>query len=213
MNTPKPATPNLSNEKNDLHGKSEIFPESPDLVKTSQPVPTPDFTDPNLTRVIKQSRIVTSLVSGITGTMGLLGQAADVPGFYGTALYSIARIAKHYGYNPTDAEERDFMLQVLLIGHLPTEASRIQELAKVHLDSPTRLYATELGAIVASRGSVFSVFKLTSKIFATRFKFMVPVIGAAANTAANMRFMESILDTAIRGYSRRSNLAKSVAGT
>lgn len=208
MNEPKDIETPTGGKPSDDHRPSPEHKKRESRTMTSLPA-----SDPKLSAIINQSRIATGLFSGATGAMGMIGQAIDIPGFYAAALLNVGRIAKFYGFDPTAEEERNFIVQLLLIGHLPTEEGRIKELTKIHLEPSTRLYAQELGAIVASKGSTLSVYKLASKAFATRFKFMLPVVGAAANLAANVRFMEAILATAIRGYSRRAELKKSVAGS
>lgn len=211
MNSPAPTHSETLTEDDNAHRRSKEL--SANSASESQPIAgnaKAGLTDPQITAVIKQTRLATGLLSTITGAMGLGGLLVDLPGFYTTAVINVARIAKFHGYDPTQPEERDFIFQILLIGHLPTEESRLKELAMIHSENPTRLYAKEFGSVIAARGSTLSAYRLASKMFTKRFRFLVPVIGSVTNVASNLRFMESIMDTAIRGYSRRASLRTSV---
>lgn len=195
----------LSVEQPDLENPSydpEVFPDA------RLPLPQEQAEDRELTKIISQSRATTGFLSTLTGAYGLLGQLIDIPGFYATALMNIGRIAQHHGFDPTGPQERRFALQVLMIGHLPTEESRHKELAKIYAPKSKQLYAKELAALVASKGSTLSLYKLAARTLSSRFRFLVPVVGAATNLAANMRFMEAILDTAVTAYERRRELKR-----
>ena len=186
----------------------EIFPESEGVKVESG---EPDWSAPGLAETISQARISTGLLSGVTGSFGMAGQLVDLPGFYGNALLHIGRIARFYGFDPTHPGERQFVLQVLAIGHLPTREGRLKELAKIYVPGKKTLYASELAALVTSRGSVISLYKFASKALAGRFKALLPGIGAATNLAANLRTMEAILETAVTAYHRRMLLRDSLS--
>ncbi|HIB67477.1 MAG TPA: hypothetical protein EYO33_20850 [Phycisphaerales bacterium] len=188
----------------------EIFPDVADNESLDSTQLVPQKSGPELSNIIKLSRLSTGTMSGMTGAMGLAGQIIDIPGLYSLSLLHLSRIATAYGYDPTQKEERDFMLSILTIAHLPTESARREALVEVHEPSATKTYAGEIGAAFASRSSVISIYKLAARFFTSRFRFLVPVVGALANLTANMRFMEALTDTAVRAYSRRASLRESL---
>jgi len=119
-------------------------------------------------------------------------------------------VAKVYGFDPTHSGERRFLLQILAIGHLPTHDGRMKELAKMYVPGKKTLYAGELAAMMTSRGSVMSLYKLASRALSGKFRHLLPVVGAVTNTAANLRTMEAILETAVTAYHRRMQLRDSL---
>jgi hypothetical protein len=118
-------------------------------------------------------------------------------------LFQISRVAQFYGFDPTQSEERKFILQLLAIAHLPTHDARAKELTKIYTPGEKTLYAKELAGLLASRGSIVSLYKFASKALAGRFRSLLPVVGAVTNMGANLRTMEAILDTATTAYHRR----------
>ena len=188
----------------------EIFPDT----KEKETTVRPSNGEASLVEVtLNRTRLTTAAASGITGSFGLLGQAIDLPLFYANAALQVARLARIYGFDPSQAEEKDFIKKLIIAGHLPTEDARNKELAEIHSSTHVNTYAAEIGSLLASRGSTISIYKLASKAFASRFRYLLPVVGAAANVAANLRLMEAIMDTAMKGYSRRSDLLKQLNET
>ena len=188
----------------------ELYPDAKEEIDRHAANMKVDLGNPELSALVKQARASTMALSGATGAFGLTGQVFDIPAFYANALLHLSRIAKQYGFDPKEEQEAKFMKKLLLIAHLPTADAREQQLLEIHESSQPQTFATELGYVMASRASTISIYKLASRAFATRLKFMLPVIGAAANMAANMRLMESIIDTAIRGYARRAALSETL---
>ena len=201
----------LNEESPDLaspHYDAEIFPDTGEAVFQSA---EPDWSAPGLAETISQARLSTGLLSSVTGAFGLPGQLIDLPGFYSSALLHVARIARFYGFDPTHPGESRFALQLLAIGHLPTQESRLKELTKIYVPGKKTLYAGELAALITSRASVLSIYKFAAKALSGRFRSLLPGIGAATNVAANLKTMEAILETAVTAYHRRMMLRDSLA--
>ena len=106
----------------------EIFPDVEENERLDSTQLVPQQSGPELSNIIKLTRISTGTMSGMTGAMGLAGQIIDIPGLYSLSLLHLSRIATAYGYDPTQKEERDFMLTLLTIAHLPTESARKEAL-------------------------------------------------------------------------------------
>lgn len=201
----------LSEEEPDLaspHYDAEIFPDTGEAAVSPA---EPDWSAPGLAETISQARLSTGLLSSVTGAFGVPGQLIDLPSFYSGALLHIARIARFYGFDPTHPGERQFALQILAIGHLPTREGRLKELTKVYVPGKKTLYASELAALITSRASVLSIYKFAARALSGRFRALIPGIGAATNTAANLKTMEAVLETAVTAYHRRMLLRDSLA--
>lgn len=188
----------------------EIYPDTNEQVDRQAAAYKVDLGHPELSALVKQARASTAALSGATGAFGLGGQVLDIPSFYANAWLQLSRIAKQYGFNPKRDDEARFMKKLLLIAHLPTAEAREKQLLEIHESDQPKTFASELGYIMASRASTISIYKLAAKAFAKRLKFMLPVVGAAANMASNLRLMECIIDTAIRGFARRASLAETL---
>lgn len=164
--------------------------------------------DEHVKEMRREVRQRTVIGSAVTGSLGFLGQFADLPAFYLYAMRTIGEVSISYGFDPRQEREQEFILQLLRIGHQPGRRQRL-----IQLDALTQSSMTEPSNLIPEASYALSGrgFSVASKQIATllvkrKLGAMIPLIGAVVNAGLNWHLMGNILDTANRGYRSKATL-------
>lgn len=158
-----------------------------------------------LRRDVRQKTIVGS---ALTGSMGFLGQLADLPAFYLYAIRTIGDIAVSYGFDPRMEREQLFLLETLRIGHVAGRKNRLiqlDELSQQELDQDKNL-VEEASYALSGRGMALAARQIAKLLIRRKLGSMIPIIGAVVNAGVNWHLMGAILDTADRAYRSKAIL-------
>ena len=154
----------------------------------------------------KEVRQRTVFGSAVTGSMGFLGQFADLPAFYLYAIRTIGDVAISYGFDPRHEREQQYILQLLRIGHVPGKRKRL-----VQLDTLTQRSLEEEQNLVheasyalSGRGLSVASKQIAALLVKRKLGAMIPLVGALVNAGLNWHLMGNILDTANRGYKSKA---------
>ena len=96
----------------------EIFPDVEENERLDSTQLVPQQSGPELSNIIKLTRISTGTMSGMTGAMGLAGQIIDIPGLYSLSLLHLSRIATELGAGTTGDLPDDIALMAVRRGRL-----------------------------------------------------------------------------------------------
>lgn len=146
--------------------------------------------------------------SAVTGSMGFLGQFADLPAFYLYAMRTIGDVSISYGFDPRQEREQNFILQLIRIGHLPGRRKRLvqlDELTQREWDQQKNL-VHEASYAMTGRGLSVASKQIASLLVKRKLGAMIPLVGALVNAGLNWHLMGNILDTANRGYKSKAVL-------
>lgn len=158
----------------------------------------------HMVRFIEHAVSGASTFGGLTGTLGFLGAPLELPLFYIRACKHLVQTCLTFGFNPYDESEKDYILALLVIGHVPSFGQRKKMLEKLNSDPYTSAWALEAVGLYGL-GRRFLVPAIARGLSPARI--FNPVVGAALNASASARLMESILTTALIAYQERQVVA------
>jgi EcsC protein family len=156
----------------------------------------------------KEVRQKTVMGSAVTGSIGFLGQFADLPAFYLYAMRTIGDVAISYGFDPRTEREQLFILQLLRIGHVPGKRKRLIQLDALTQQDLEREQSLVEEASIALSGRGLSVAskQIASLLVTRKMGAMIPIVGALVNAGLNWHLMGNILDSTNRGYKSKAIL-------
>lgn len=140
--------------------------------------------------------------SALTGSMGFLGQFADIPAFYLYAIRTMADIAISYGFDPRLESEQRFLMEVLRIGHVAGRRQRLVQLDELRQREAEREESLieETSYALSGRGLTVASQQIAKLLLKRKLGSMIPLIGALVNAGVNWHLMGTILDTADRAF-------------
>jgi len=164
--------------------------------------------DEHVKEMRKEVRQKTVFGSAVTGSLGFMGQFADLPAFYLYAIRTIGDVAISYGFDPRTEREQLFTLELLRIGHVPGKRKRLvqlDELTQKALDEHHD-FIPEASYALSGRGLSVASRQIASLLVKRKMGAMIPLVGAVVNAGLNWHLMGNILDVANRGYKSKAIL-------
>lgn len=154
----------------------------------------------------KEVRQRTVVGSALTGSLGFLGQFADLPAFYLYALRCMGEVAISYGFDPRGEREQAFILELLRIGHQPGKRKRLAQLDELTVSASAEQsnLMSEASYALSGRGISVASKQIAALLIKRKLGAMVPLVGALVNAGFNWHLMGNILDTANRGYKSKA---------
>lgn len=164
--------------------------------------------DEHVRELGKEVRHRTVVGSAVTGSLGFVGQFADLPAFYLYSIRTLGEIALNYGFDPRHEREQLYIMELLRIGHVPGRRRRLVQLDELSHQALDREHEYVHEASYALTGRSFSVAskQITALIVKRRMMAMVPLVGALVNAGFNWHLMGNILTTGQRGYKSKATL-------
>jgi hypothetical protein len=167
-----------------------------------------EIVDAHVEEIRKEVRQKTVFGSAVTGSLGFMGQFADLPAFYLYAMRTIGDVAISYGFDPRTEREQLFILEILRIGHVPGRRKRLvqlDDLTQKELDQDHNLIE-EASYALSGRGLSVASRQIASLLVKRKLGAMIPLVGAVVNAGLNWHLMGNILDTANKAYKSKATL-------
>lgn len=164
--------------------------------------------DEHVTEIRREVRQKTVVGSAVTGSMGFIGQFADLPAFYLYAIRTMGEVAMSYGFDPRHEREQLYILELLRIGHVPSRRKRLvqlDELTQRELEQD-RTYVEEASVAISGRGLSVASKQIAALLAGRKMGAMIPLVGALVNAGLNWHLMGNVLDTTNRGYRSKATL-------
>jgi hypothetical protein len=151
---------------------------------------------------------------GATGALGLPGLAADIPALFTVCMRLIQQIATCYGYNISDENERDYILQILQAGSTSDVKAKtefviaLKQVEQILLKVSWKKMNEALARKEMSRLSAIAAMKKFAErlgIQVTKRKAlqMVPIVGGVVGASFNATFVNDVGRAAYMSYRRR----------
>lgn len=172
-----------------------------------------ELIDQHVKELRQEVRQKTVVGSAVTGSLGFLGQFADLPAFYLYAIRTLGDVAISYGFDPRTEREQLYLLELLRIGHVPGRRKRLVQLdalTQSALDREKDL-SQEVGYALSGRGLSVASKQIASLLVTRKMGSMIPIVGALVNAGVNWHLMGNILDTANKGYKSKAILYRNKA--
>ncbi|MEN6411917.1 MAG: EcsC family protein [Veillonellales bacterium] len=141
-----------------------------------------------------------------TGAAGGPGIAADIPLLFGIALRAIGEYATYYGFDINRQEERQYILDILMLVSSPTQAAKQQTMVEL----------TKIASAVAKKKTWKEIEKIglatTLKKIGEQLGFrmtkaklgqIVPIFGAVVGAGYNTYFIKCVCDASYFLYRER----------
>ncbi len=156
----------------------------------------------DVVKLRQEARQRTVIGSAVTGSMGFLGQFADIPAFYLYAIRTMADIAISYGFDPRLESEQLYLMEVLRIGHVPGRRQRLVQLDQLSQreQEQEENLIEETSYALSGRGLTVASQQIAKLLLKRKLGSMIPVVGALVNAGVNWHLMGAILDTTDRAY-------------
>lgn len=150
----------------------------------------------------QEARQRTVIGSAVTGSMGFMGQFADIPAFYLYAIRTMADIAISYGFDPRLESEQLYLMEVLRIGHVPGRRQRLVQLDQLSQrdQEEEESLIEETSYALSGRGLTVASQQIAKLLLKRKLGSMIPIVGALVNAGVNWHLMGAILDTTDRAY-------------
>ncbi|MBF0502777.1 MAG: EcsC family protein [Candidatus Riflebacteria bacterium] len=158
--------------------------------------------------------VIAGTEGGITGVMGLLGLAVDIPAVITFSLRTIKKIGICYGFNVKTQEEELFVLQILSAAGANSLAEKTEAIVALKMiyntvEKITWIKINEAAAakVLSKEGFIMAVKNLAKQlgINLTKRKVLqtIPVIGGGIGAAVNADFIGGVTWAARRMYQKR----------
>ncbi len=167
-----------------------------------------EIVDEHVAQIRNEVRQKTVMGSAVTGSMGFIGQFADLPAFYLYAIRTMGEVAMSYGFDPRLEREQLYILELLRIGHVPSRRKRLiqlDELTQKELEQQRNL-VEEASLAISGRGLSVASKQIAALLAKRKMGAMIPLVGALVNAGLNWHLMGNILDTTNRGYRSKATL-------
>jgi uncharacterized protein (DUF697 family) len=151
---------------------------------------------------------------GLTGAVGLLGLAADVPALFTIVIRLMQQIGTCYGYDMTKPEEQEYVLHILRVASAGDVKTKIEalvvlkKLEEILLGVAWKVVAQDIAARQLSRLALMAGLQELSRslsVSLTQRKALqsIPVVGALVGASFNANFANDIGRAAYMSYRRR----------
>lgn len=142
----------------------------------------------------------------VTGAGGGIGIAADIPLLFGIVLRAIGEYATYYGCDISLQEERQYMLDILMLASSPTQAAKQKTLAELSKIAGA-IAKKKTWAEIEKSGLAVAIKKMAEQlgIRMTKAKMgqIVPVFGAVVGAGYNTYFTNCVCNSAYYLYRER----------
>ena len=154
-----------------------------------------------LSEDLKKNRANFATVQGATtGFGGLFTIIADIPLVIGNALKSLQEIAIIHGYDPSQKEERVFIVKCLqyAFADVVGKEAILKELTAMHLGQ-----ANEQNMIAQMQGWREVFLTYSEQFGLKKLMQMIPIVGMIFGAITNKSMIEDVVDTGMMLYRKR----------